>query len=533
MPYSGLTNLQRQKEYNDIANEYFKRGVSCEEQGQTTQAIDCYTRGVSVLTECLKINYAPSEVEAASTLVARHNTQIQEFAEHLKGLHAQPQSCTVQRGGYGNTNNNTVGVTSNGANNSNTVSRDAASGFGYQFFPGWFGGKKKDTKPKSSSATVTATKSLKKDPPSPQPVVGVTCTNRAATVIKPKPAKHPKKLTAKILQPPSTDATSNWQDSSSSSSFGSKNKDNTPATTVAALKKKGIESKMLDQILSSVVSPENLKMTWDDVIGLESAKQALYEAAILPLLRPDLFTGLRTPSRGILMFGPPGTGKTYLAKALASTARTTFFNISASTLTSKYVGDSEKQVKALFEAASALQPAVVFVDEIDSLLTERGDKEGEGSRRLKTEFMIQMEGLGSGDSSVVVIGATNRPYELDDAILRRFPKRIYIPLPEYSSRVALLKHLMKDEPHLSTSDFQHIARLTEGYSNSDMANLCKEACMQPIRELGMRAAEIPANKIRKVNRHDLTTAMQSVRPSASQDALAELERWSAKYSSSV
>mmetsp|Transcript_26254 Transcript_26254/g.86306 ORF Transcript_26254/g.86306 Transcript_26254/m.86306 type:complete len:256 (-) Transcript_26254:401-1168(-) len=206
---------------------------------------------------------------------------------------------------------------------------------------------------------------------------------------------------------------------------------------------KGIDRKLALNILDEVVD-QAPGVSFETISGLKEAKEALKEAIILPSLRPDLFTGIRSPPRGILLFGPPGNGKTLLAKAVATECKCTFFNLSASSLTSKWVGESEKMVRALFALADQLQPSVIFMDEVDSLLTSRSAQEQDSSRRLKTEFLVQFDGLGtSKDSRVVVIGATNRPQELDDAVIRRFTKRLFIPLPDTPARLQLIKSLFK------------------------------------------------------------------------------------------
>jgi vacuolar protein-sorting-associated protein 4 len=195
-----------------------------------------------------------------------------------------------------------------------------------------------------------------------------------------------------------------------------------------------------------------------------------------------LFTGERKPWRGILLYGPPGTGKSFLAKACATEAEGTFFAVSSADLVSKWLGESERLVKQLFKMAREARPAIIFIDEIDSLCGSRSEGENETSRRVKTEFLVQMQGVGNDMEGVLVLGATNVPWELDAAIRRRFEKRIYIPLPDIHARTAMFKLRLGKTPNcLTEDDFFELGKATEGYSGSDVTIVVKEAMMMPVR----------------------------------------------------
>ncbi|PIA49830.1 hypothetical protein AQUCO_01300520v1 [Aquilegia coerulea] len=223
------------------------------------------------------------------------------------------------------------------------------------------------------------------------------------------------------------------------------------------------DTKLVEMINTAIVD-KSPSVRWEDVAGLEKAKQSLMEMVILPTKRKDLFTGLRRPARGLLLFGPPGNGKTMLAKAVASESEATFFNVSASSLTSKWVGEAEKLVRTLFMVAISRQPSVIFMDEIDSIMSTRLANENDASRRLKSEFLVQFDGVTSNsDDLVIVIGATNKPQELDDAVLRRLVKRIYVPLPDENVRRLLLKNKLKGQAFsLPGRDIERLVKETDG-----------------------------------------------------------------------
>jgi len=240
----------------------------------------------------------------------------------------------------------------------------------------------------------------------------------------------------------------------------------------------------LENQMAGAIVTELPNVKWTDVAGLEIAKASLQEAVILPAKFPQLFTGKRKPWKGILLYGPPGTGKSFLAKAVATEASgSTFFSVSASDLMSKWIGEGEKLVKVLFAMAHEKKPSVIFVDEIDSVATARSEGENEASRRIKTEFMANMDGVGKSMDGVLVLAATNVPWEIDSAIRRRFTKRVYIALPEADARAHMFQLNLGETPHSVTADqFLSLGELTPMYSGSDIYACTQEALMEPVRK---------------------------------------------------
>ncbi|CAH9112343.1 unnamed protein product [Cuscuta epithymum] len=301
-------------------------------------------------------------------------------------------------------------------------------------------------------------------------------------------------------------------------------------------KLKNLEPRLIEHV-SNEIMDRDPNVRWNDIAGLEHAKKVVNEMVIYPLMRPDLFSGCRSPGRGLLLFGPPGTGKTMIGKAIAGEAKATFFYISASSLTSKWIGEGEKLVRALFGVASCLKPAVIFVDEIDSLLSQRkSEGEHESSRRLKTQFLIEMEGFDSGSEQILLIGATNRPQELDEAARRRLTKRLYIPLPSSEARSWIIQNLLEKDGlfSLSKEEIEIVCRLTEGYSGSDMKNLVKDASMGPVREVlqqGVEITKLRKEDIRTVSLQDFENSLQEVRPSVSLNELGVYEAWNKQFGS--
>ncbi|XP_059215205.1 fidgetin-like protein 1 [Centropristis striata] len=294
---------------------------------------------------------------------------------------------------------------------------------------------------------------------------------------------------------------------------------------------KNFEPKIIELIMSEIMD-HGPPVSWDDIAGLEFAKTTIKEIVVWPMLRPDIFTGLRGPPKGILLFGPPGTGKTLIGKCIACQSGATFFSISASSLTSKWVGEGEKMVRALFAIARCHQPAVIFIDEIDSLLSQRTDGEHDSSRRIKTEFLVQLDGAATAaEDRILVVGATNRPQEIDEAARRRLAKRLYIPLPEAAARRQIVANLMAQEKNqLREPELEGVVTATEGFSGADMTQLCREAALGPIRSITLSdIATITADQVRPILHSDFQEALKTVRPSVSSKDLELYEEWNKTF----
>ena len=287
----------------------------------------------------------------------------------------------------------------------------------------------------------------------------------------------------------------------------------------------------LDQNIEASIVSENPDITFNDVAGLEAVKRSLREAIVLPLKRPDLFTGSRQPWRGILLHGPPGCGKTMIAKATAGDIDATFFNVSAATLVSKWMGESEKLVKRLYEVAKEKQPSIIFIDEVDSLTQSRTENENDAMRRVKTQLLASMEGLASNkEDRVVTIGATNVPWEIDSAFRRRFQRRIYVPLPDEEARKIIFQINSKGIELDKNINFKKLSSKTNEFTGSDIANICREAIMAPIRELdSSNLIDDSSVKARPVTQKDYLNALNNVKKSVSSSELTRFIEWDKEF----
>lgn len=260
-------------------------------------------------------------------------------------------------------------------------------------------------------------------------------------------------------------------------------------------------------IAMDVVAPDDIPVSFEDIGGLEDIIEELKESVIYPLTMPHLYastSSLLTAPSGVLLYGPPGCGKTMLAKALAHESGACFINLHISTLTEKWYGDSNKLVNAVFSLARKLQPSIVFIDEIDAVLGTRRSGEHEASGMVKAEFMTHWDGLTSANSSgepqrVVVLGATNRMQDIDDAILRRMPKKFPVTLPPAAQRLGILSLVLKDTKiDRQNFDLHYLVKMMAGMSGSDIKEACRDAAMVPVREF-IRTKKAQGAQISSVN----------------------------------
>jgi len=294
------------------------------------------------------------------------------------------------------------------------------------------------------------------------------------------------------------------------------------------------EQELIDTISDTIVT-ESPNIKWEDIAGLDNVKQALREAIVLPIMKPQLFTGARKPWSGILLFGPPGCGKTLLAKAAATECKATFFSASSADLLSKWLGESEKLISSLFKVARLKAPSLIFMDEIDSVATRRGEgSESGGERRVKTQLLSEIQGLKSTyDKPLLVLGATNRPWDIDNAMLSRFEKRVHVPLPDLKARVGIFKiHTEGVNSALTDEDFVELAVRTEGYSGRDIANICREVIMLPVRELDMSGLLEDSDKevnVRDIDLKDFKKTLKKVKPMTTKMMLKQYNEWAEEF----
>jgi AAA+ superfamily predicted ATPase len=380
------------------------------------------------------------------------------------------------------------------------------------------------------------------------------------------------------LPPKSGSSSSDYDNNINTNSGGGGGGSTAPRPKYSEVHRGAVDSDLIERLEREMLDlAPNVK--WSDIAGLDDAKGVLQEAVVLPMMLRNFFSGVRKPWRGVLLYGPPGTGKTLLAKAVATECRTTFFNVSASSLASKWRGDGEKLVRILFDMAKYYAPTVVFFDEVDSIASKRSDGEQDASRRMKTEMLVCMDGISNDTSSgvsegseggdgstgegedgegelsaagskiVMVLGATNQPWELDDAFKRRFEKRIYIPLPGPEERKVLLRLCLQKIKLADGIDTDALAALLNNYSGADIAVVCKHAAYAPMRHkqaevlrkfpradqmrervLAIQAAEAEIMNA-GITQSDFEEAINANKPSASGGNLKHFEEYARDHGS--
>jgi SpoVK/Ycf46/Vps4 family AAA+-type ATPase len=287
----------------------------------------------------------------------------------------------------------------------------------------------------------------------------------------------------------------------------------------------------LEEAVKEFIIVRKPSVRFEDVIGLDNVKQTLIETIVYPYKRPDLFP-LGWP-KGILMYGPPGCGKTLIVAALVNEIDGIFMHVNAANLMSKWLGESEKKVAAIFNYARKVgltKPVIIFLDEADALLGVYEHEIG-GEVRVRNQFLQEMDGLlDKGEKNFVyVIAATNKPWRLDIGFLRRFQKRIYVPAPDLQARRQLFEYYTKPFNLSLDVDLNKLAELTEGYSASDIRDIVLEAYLRTLREL-FRSGDVEG-KPRPISMQDFLEVLKIRKPSISKELLKRYEEWSAMYGS--
>lgn len=297
---------------------------------------------------------------------------------------------------------------------------------------------------------------------------------------------------------------------------------------------KAPDSEIPEEVIKNLIVSEKPEVTWDGIGGLEEAKTDIREAIILPFVKskPDYIKAPRT----ILLYGPPGSGKTMLAKASSNTLDATFFEARMPTLLSKYFGESQKLINALFEKAKKSQPSLIFIDELDSVAMSRDSNIDESTRRVLSQLLTEIEGFNTKkDERVLIMGATNKPWDLDDAVISRFQKRIHVPLPDPRARRAILQiHL--EGADMGGVDMNSLQERTEGFSGRDLASLCQEAITRMVREqnpdienLTVRELQTYSLKYRAMGPGDFDAAFEKIKPSTQADDIEKYEKWKKEF----
>ena len=283
--------------------------------------------------------------------------------------------------------------------------------------------------------------------------------------------------------------------------------------------------------VDEIILTQKPSITFDDIVDLEEVKQAIREAIVYPVKRPDLFP-LGWP-RGILLFGPPGCGKTMVAAAVANEIDGVFFHVDAATIMSKWLGEAEKNVSRIFRRARVIavnegKPAIIFIDEVDALLGVYQTEVG-GEVRVRNQFLKEMDGImdKSFNYHVYVIGATNKPWRLDEAFIRRFQKRIYVPPPNFEARIELFKYYTSKIKLDETVDLVELAKLTEGYSASDIRDIVQAAHMRTIREFFEKNNGI--GEPRPVSMDDFMEILKVRKPSIDHSMIEAYVKWYEKF----